>query len=211
MTMKFRTVKSSLVNLLEAEAAGRFRTFASQTQGKSAADFSGTNRTVRVFYSNGDFDKNRSVRGPYGHDLTFDLEFIVAENALVDLTVLNDPNATPAQKMSALAAKANASDLADDSWDEFADIIFQIIMDARNIDLGLADYTVSSRWVTNIQKNDIEPVGEYVVLTGKMVLTAHVEEIVSGETPVAGDKIVGTVTIKDDPNTNNTGVENDLS
>jgi hypothetical protein len=209
--MKFRELKASLVTLLETNAAGQFRVFSSQTQGKSAEEFTGTNRTIRVYFGSGDFPRSGgSQRGPMKHDLNFNMELIVVESAEVDLAVLENPASTPAEKIAALNAANTAADQADDSWDEFADLVFQIIMDARNQDLGLAQFDVRSRWLQTITKSPVEPMGEYVVLTGTMTMNCNVQEVVTGATPVPGDILSGDILIKDD-NTQQTGVETDLT
>lgn len=209
MTMVFRQVKASLVALLEAHAAGRFRVFGSQRQALSAAEFVGVGRAVRVYYTSGDFPKSAgSARGPIDHSLTFGLEMIVVEPSEVDLAVLENQGASNAQRIAALAAGTIAADRADDAMDEFAEILFQIIMDARNQDLGLARYTVGSRWVRGMVKRPMEPIGEYAMLGGEMTLTCSVEETVTGGTPIAAELISGDVTIKDD-NVQKTGVESE--
>jgi hypothetical protein len=208
--MMFRQVKASLVALLEDNSGGQFRVFGSQRQGQSAAEFVGAGRAVRVYYSGGDFPKSAgSLRGPVDHSLQFTLELLVVEPSEVDLSVLESPTATPAQRVTALAGGRLAADRADDAFDEFAELLFQIIMDARNQDLGLADYTVGSRWIRSVNKRAVEPIGEYVMLAGEMNLIGSVEETVSGVVPVAGEIISGDITIKDDPALN-TGAESSV-
>jgi hypothetical protein len=197
--MTFRLVKSALVDLLAANAGGAFRVEGAQQQAQDANEFTGVKRSVRVFYSSGNFPKSGgSANGPFDHDLRFGLQLTVVQPASVDLAVLEDPTATGSQRVAALAASDAAADLADASFDEFADLVFQIIMDARNEDLGLPAYTVGSRWIESVTKNNIDPLGEYVALTGTVSFTCSVEETNSGETPILGDTLHGTITIKDD-------------
>ena len=211
MTMQFRQLKASVIALLEANAVGLFRVEGSQPQAQSAEEFLGNDRSVRVFYGAGDFTKSSSsMAGPFTHEVNFGLQFTIVQPATVDLSVLTDPNATPAQRIAALAASGSAADLADDSFDEFVDLVFQILMDARNQWLGLPKYSTGDRWVSGIKKNDVETFGEYVVLTGQVILTASLEEVVEGETPIAGDILSGDIEIKDDPE-QQTGLEHDIS
>jgi hypothetical protein len=199
MSMMFRQLKASLVALLEVHAAGRFRVFASQRQGKRAEEFVGTGRTVRVYYADGSFpESSGSMGGPMDHSVTMTLELLVVEPATVDLAVLEGTATTAQQRIAALSAGSFAADRADDHFDEFVDILFQIIMDARNQDLGMAKYTVGSRWINSVVKRDVQPAGEFVLLAGEMRFTASVTETVTGETPIDCDIINGDINIKDD-------------
>lgn len=211
MTMMFRQVKAALVTLLETAAAGRYRVFSSQAQGKSAEEFTGNNRTVRVYYDGGSFDKSRgAVNGNMDHDVRFNLELIVVEEAETDLSVLSDDSATAAERIAALSGSNIASDRADDSLDELAEIVYQVIMDARNQWFGMTKYSIGSRWISGISKNNVEPNGEYVCITGSLALTANVTEEITGETPIAGVVISGDILIKDDPE-QKTGLEHDIT
>jgi len=185
MTMNFRLIKASVVNLLGTAAAGRYRTIGFQKPGQGAAEVKDNNRSVQVYYSSGDFPKSAgNPSGPTTHEITINFDLTVSAPARVDLSVIQNPASTPAQIQSALAALQEAANLADDSIDELADNIYQEIMDARNIDLGLAR-PVASRWIGNINKDDPLPRGKLVVLTGTMQLTCKIDEQVSGETPVS--------------------------
>jgi hypothetical protein len=192
--MEFRNLKASLVTLLGDAAAGEYRVYGYQTQPKGADEFVGKKRSVRAFYSQGDFPKSGgSLRGPFNHDVRFGLEIIVVENATMDLSVLNDPSSTATERADALAAKTDAADLADDSWDEFAELLYQTIMDARNQDLGLAEFVVGSRWLQAMKKDPPNAGGKQVILTGTLILTCSVVENVTGETPSAGELISGDI------------------
>jgi hypothetical protein len=149
------------------------------------------------------------MRGPVDHSVQFTLEMFVCEPSEVDVSVLESPTATDADRSTALAAGRLAADRADDAFDEFAELLFQIIMDARHQDLGLADYTVGSRWVRSVTKNAVQPAGEFVMLAGEMNLIGSVEETVTGAVPVVGETISGDITIKDD-DALNTGVESSV-
>jgi len=197
--MKFRTIKESVKTLFANSAAGRYTVAGSQKQTKSAEEVIDNNRLIQVYYSRGSFLKSGgSMRGPNDHEITFKIGFTVSKAAAGDISVLNNPNATALQLQTAIANIANASDLADASIDELFDIAYQIIMDARNIDLGLAEGIVSSRWITDIQKDDPLPRGELLVITGSSNLTLKTSEDVTGETPIPATAISTDFSIEDD-------------
>lgn len=192
--MNFRTIKTNIVNLLAAAEVGRFVTIGFQRQGSSANIAKGNNRTVQVYFQNGDFPKNKGrLTGPVQHDITYIIELTTAAPAKVDLSVLDNLGSTPAQKSSALAAMKESAEEADNLFDELAEIVYQILMDARNIDLG-SSFTVANRWIPNIRKDDPLNRGELVTLTGTMSLTCSIDEQVTGDTPVDGDKVFNTTT-----------------
>lgn len=197
--MAFRIIKNSLINnVLGPAELGRFRTIGYQRQGKSAEEVKDSGRTVQAFYSGGEFSRGAGVRGPKQHDITFRIELTAGAAAKADMALINSPTATPVQIALAMADFQEASALADESFDELADIVFQILMDARNIDLGLPKGIVSNRWVGRITKDDALPRGENVILTGSMVLTCRAAEVVAGATGAIGTTYDVTVDIQGD-------------
>ena len=71
-------------------------------------------------------------------------------------------------------------------------------MDARNIYAGLDKGIVANRWVDTIQKDTPLPRGEYVLLTGSMILTLRVAELVEGDTGAPGAIFDTTIDIEGD-------------
>jgi hypothetical protein len=185
--MTFEVIRDALKTTLTASASGRFNVDTFQRQSHAADELVGSNRHVSVFYRSGSFDKGRSawLQGPFRHGMTFAVDLLLAAPAKMDLTVLKDPNATPQELMSALAALQEAGDVANLSWDELADIVWNILMDPRNSDLGLPAGTISDRWIANVQKESPAPMGEYVLLSGTMDFTCNAVETPAGEVGVA--------------------------
>jgi hypothetical protein len=186
--MAFRTIKAALETTLVANAAARFSFEGFQRQSHTASELTGTNRHVSVYYRQGQFEKGRSGMwaGPFHHAMTFAVELVLAAPASMDLRVIDDPNASPQALMSALAASQEAAKVADQQWDELADIVWQILMDARNESLGLTTMVIEDRWISNVQKAEIAKMGEYVLLTGTMDYTCNAVESVTGETALPG-------------------------
>ena len=199
MTMNFRTIKSSIVTLLGAAEASRFRTIGYQRQGISGSEVLNNERTVQVFFSSGDFPKSgSSTNGPYKHDITFQVILTVAKKSIGDITTLNNPASTEGQRQTAIASFAESESLVDNSFDELVDHVFQIINDARNRNLG-AGFNIGSRWLNGISKNDYLYRGDMCVLSGAMNLTCTIDEQVLGEIGTAGDIFDVTVEIDQDP------------
>jgi hypothetical protein len=190
--MNFRTIKTNIEMLLSTAAAGRFVVVGYQQQKTSAAESKGNSRIVRVYYKSGDFPKNKgSLVGPVIHEMDFTMELTCSASAKVDVATLNNPESTPAQKAAALVGLKEASRDADENIDELWEIIYQILMDARNIDLGGA-FNIADRWIPNFRKDDTLDDGELVVITGLASLTCSIDEQLTGDTPTPGAKTFDT-------------------
>jgi hypothetical protein len=188
--MNFITIKNSLISLLGAAEAGRYRTIGFQQQGQSAIENLDNDRSVQVFYSSGLFPKSGgSRRGATRHNITYRVEMTVSKATEGDVSVLENPSSTPAQRATALAAFQDAAALADSSLDDLIDIVYQIIMDARNRDVGLST-PVADTWINQIQKDNPLPRGEYVVLTGSMDFTCAINEDVLGDPGTQAGNII---------------------
>ena len=193
--MNFRKIKKSITeNVLGPAEDGRYRTIGYQKQNTDVEDVLGNDRTVQVFFSSSDFPKNASgLQGPFKNEPSYRIELAVAEKSAVNLGALKDENATDEDREKAWKSFIEAGDSADDSFDELVEIVFQVLMDGRNIDLGMPIGDVSDRWVGQIRKDEPEPTGEYVMLTGAMMLTCSTPEEAEGDPGVTGAAIIDTV------------------
>jgi hypothetical protein len=198
--MNFRVIKDSIIdNVLGPNSTGKFVVVGFQRQNKNAVETLDTSRTVQVFYFSSDFPKNKGrLNGPTQNNVTYKIELTVSSAAKGDLSVVNNPASTPAQIAVALSAFQEASYLADNSFDELVDEVYQILMSGIFLDLGLDKGTVSDRWIGNVQKDHPEPRGGYVTITGSMNLTCNTAEQVPGDVGVAGTVFDTTIDIKDD-------------
>ena len=197
--MNFRIIKDSIINILGVAEAGRFRTVGFQRQTKAVKECKGNLRLITVYYSTGYFPK-RSGRntGPVQHDITYRIEFTVSNPAIGNLAVINDPISTPAQIATAISAIQESAQLADQSIDELFEIVYQILMDANNIDMQLPIGMVASRWIDSIQKNEPRSRGDLVELTGSANLTLRTSEQIPGDTGTSDANIINaTLDIKD--------------
>jgi hypothetical protein len=186
--MQFRQTKKDLTTMLGDAAQGRFQVVGYQVQTVDASEILNDNRRVQVFYGEGDFEKSHaSLSGPTEHDVTYRIELAASQPAKVNLAVIKDENSTQAQISAALDCFQDSSKLVDESFDELLDIVYQILMDGRNIYIGSEGppYKVKNRWVSGMRKDDPVPQGEYVVLTGVIMFTCRLTEEVPGDTGVA--------------------------
>lgn len=180
--MTFRTVKTAIQDLLDSQAAGRFRVIGKQVMSKSADEIKDNDRLVQVYFSDGSFPKSAGrLHGSKTHDITIEIDLSASSGATGDLSVLDDPLATAIQKAGAIAAIREASETADEKIDELIDAVYNILMDARYEGLLLDKGTISSRWIDRIQKDTLLERGEFVVKTANMKYTCRVQEYVSGD------------------------------
>jgi len=187
--MQFEIAEQSILdNVLGPAESGRFITIGGQRQRESAKAIN-DKRKVMVIYNEGDFPESGGAQyGPVRHDMTFDVILIEATPAKADLSVLNDESASPDSKATALRQMAEPSIEANRNMNEFIRIIWQILMDLRNEQMGMVPpddrpnlKLVSSRWISNIRKGDPVPEGEFVVLTASMSLNLTVSEDITGD------------------------------
>jgi len=173
--MNFVAAKKAVVKLLEENANGLYRVVSYEPMPRAAKDFEGNNRTVRAFYSGGTFPE-QALTTPAMHDIDMTLEMVVTASSETDLGVLSDPTSTDAQRASAMASTTPAALLADDSFDEFASILWNVIMSPGNQWLGMDKYVIGNRWVPSIKKDRLIPHGEVCILTGFLSLKFNLEE-----------------------------------
>jgi hypothetical protein len=182
--MKFEIVKDALVNLLGTEAAGRFRVLGYQDRGTDATELLDELRSVQVFYSGGKFPKSGGAwTGPSKHDMNYEIILSVGKANKVDLSVLDNPASTPAQKASALAASQTSTELVETSYNELLALVYQILMDNRNQDLGISDPVVTSRWIVDFEKERPTDKAGYTVMNGALLYTCTCSEPFTGATP----------------------------
>ena len=171
-----------MITILGNAAANRYQVIGYQRQEKGAEEFTKTNRMVEVYWRTSNFDKRKGrLNGPVNNDMTLSIELTASAASSVDLAVIDNPASTPVQIEAAMVGFKEASDIADDSIDDLFEVIYQIIMDARNIDLGLPEGQVANRWVSTMTKNDPNPRGSLVVLTGLVDFNCDAEEQVPGD------------------------------
>lgn len=194
--MNFRIIQDSIVEMLDANSGNCFRVVGHQRQKKAAEETTNNNRLVQVYYSSGEFPRNsgRAI-GEVQHDITYRIELTVTAASEGDINTINDPNAHSSEKIAAMESFTTGAARVDESFDELLELVFQILLNAKNIDMGQPVGTVSNRWIGQIQKDTLEPRGEFVVLTGSLALTLRTPETILGEIPVAAGDSPNDITI----------------
>ena len=181
--MNFREIKDRIINILGSNANDRFQVIGYQRQNKNASELVGLLRTAQVYYFSGEFPKGKSgLTGPVQHEATFRIELTAAAAAAGDLATIKSGSSTAQQKANKLLAFQSAAERCDCSLDEFFEIIYQILMDGRNLNVGMDSGRVSNRWVQRMEKDDIENKGELIMLTGSIDFSLNIVEEILGDT-----------------------------
>ena len=186
MTMNFRLLKAGIESILSAYAStGGYRVLGYNDDAIDAEDLLGTRRLVQVYIDGGDF--SGAFNGPAKHDVTVAIDLLTSAKAQVDLSVIDDETSTGAEIAVAMAAAQNASKLANDDLDEFIDVIFNLLVDDTNLNMGVSETvaSVGNRWIPKWKKSKPMTRGDMVVLHATMDLTCRVMEDFAGVTPVA--------------------------
>ncbi len=184
--MNFRTITQALIDVLGMYADDAFRVVGYPGQSKAASEVKGSNRSVQVFFTDGEFPQSKGRwTGPVRFEPTWQIELTASSAASLDLSVMSSDSATATERAAALAALQEASYEADQSFDELVELAYQILMDGTNIDLKLGKGVLSSRWVSRVSKNEPQERGSLVVLTGLIEYRCVTSEDLTGATPVA--------------------------
>jgi hypothetical protein len=187
----FRKVKRQIIKLLGDAADGRWQVIGYQNQTKATGQVQNNDRMIQVFFTDGNFPKNSGrMRGPKTHDITIEIDLSASAAAKGDITVLNNSNATAEQKAIALAGIKDAAEVADESIDDLIEYIFDLIMDARNEDLGLDIGVITNRWVDSIKKDTILERGDLIIRTAMIKYSCRVVETVPGDKGYEPDEVV---------------------
>jgi len=185
--MNFELVRDAIEDLLISKAGTDFRVISAQTRAQAAEEVKDNNRSVEVYYSQGDFPQGQgSLSGPMTHEVTFKIDLTASAAAKGDLATLENPAATPAEIAAALTGFKKARIEADRSLDELWRLVWQALMAASSIDLEMSR-KIASRWLTNYRKDTPITHGELVVLTGSADFTCKIEEETTGLIPVTPD------------------------
>ena len=189
--MEFQTIRDSLRVLLAQYSQGEYTVIGAQKRGKGASEVLDKSRLVEVYYSAGDFPKSAGgVAGPTKHDITFRIDLTVSKAAEGDIATIQDPGKSVSEKAAAIAAMKESDLLADESLDDLFRHVYQVLMDSRNMDLGLGKGLVASRWVSRIEKEQPINDGNYTIITGMMTLTCTTSEPVYGYVGIQAGNIV---------------------
>ena len=189
--MMFQTVKAALAATLDANSNGDFVVDAFQDQMHDATQILNNSRMVHVFYMSGTFPKNvGTTRGSVAHELTFQLQLLMSMAAGCDLSALENPEATAAERMAAISGMQDSIVRMDAVFDNFVNNVFGIVMSPANADLGLGYGIIANRWISHIHKDPPTTKGEYIVMSGILEYQCRCIEDLTGLTPVPLNGII---------------------
>lgn len=206
--MNFETIRDAIITTLGNDAAGRFTAIGFKRQGKSADEVkTDASRLVQVSFTKGRFPKERGAWvGSCTHEVELSIGLTVSSKAKVDLSVLNNAAATVGQLTTALLNLEEASYLVDVSFDNLAATVYEILKDGNNVDFGLAAGVIRSPWLGEIKKDNPQPKGGLVVITGEILFSFTTTEdtlTATGTTPDSVDVVLDI----DGDDVEQTGVE----
>lgn len=183
--MNFRTVRNNIISILDTAAAGRYVAVQGQKQKEGSQDINNLPK-VAVFFIRADFpESSSSANDTTRSDVTFQIELKVSEKSTA--TDLTDPSSIISAEIA-----------ADNKIDELFEIVYQVIMDADNLDLGLSAGVINNRYIKTLQKGAPDMEGERVVLVGRADLTLKTSESVGTTTETEGTTIINDFGINDD-------------
>lgn len=208
--MNYQSVQTALVTILGAAEASRYRTLGYRDEPIGQSEIDGISKLVSVYYTQGSFPLGSSGRhGPVTHKSIFNIELKLSQKASVDIATLEDSGSTAGERATALAGLQDAKDLANTNLDAFINIIFGVLMDSRNADLGLSKSIFWNRWISEIKKEDPMYFGNSVISSAILIYECEVEETFVGDSGTAGDVIDLTVKVNNEPTDGQTGVYKD--
>lgn len=169
-----------------------------QKQRRNASALRGK-KMVQVFHSGGSFPRDASpMNYATQYEAVATVRLTVSESATVDLSVLNDPNSSEADRVTALGAGMDAEERANNSLDELFSLMFNSIMGGEGEHFGNeGEFTISDRWGHDFRKEPVIKSGSLVVINGYYDIGFTVKEIPDGVTPVEGGIVSGEIDIQD--------------
>lgn len=203
--MRFRVLKKNIIDLLGEKAADSFKVIGYQRQVKSAKDLKEGRRLAQVYFEQVTYPESAGrLRGKVTGNYTYAIELSLAAPAKMDVQKIldaadeADPEVAEQMRAHAMQSFVESAEVADEAWDEFAEVVWQILMDSTQYDFKMDKGTISNRWITEIRKDDTLPVGEQVLLTGRLTFTVHLLEEVQGASGVQGEMIDLGLRVRED-------------
>lgn len=184
MTWQASTILESLTTVLSA--ATEFKTV-----GNSEINYNEDEALVpivQLHISKGNMHSpGTGVYNNFQHSFTIQVDMISSSTAEFDLSVLENPSATPAQRATAIAAGHLATKLAHDKAYAAFEVLFNYINGVENYDMGLPEFSIKSRKFEDYEIDNTVLDGGLatVFLTAKLHLI--VVETVTGLTPEASE------------------------
>jgi hypothetical protein len=193
--MNFITIRDNIISILDNASGTSFVVTQGQKQKEGSTDIN-NRKKVSVFFIRDDFKEDTgSVNGTVQSEVTYQIELKVsAKGTATDLT---DPTTLSSAEIE-----------ADNLLDNFFAEIYQILMHADNLYLGMNVGEINNRYIKSLEKGNPNQSGEKVILVGRADLTLKTTETVGSTGEVVGTTILSDMTINDDT-VQKTGIEVD--
>jgi hypothetical protein len=186
--MAFRIVKRSVIdNILGPAQKNLFRTLGYNTPELAPEAVLNNRRTVNVYHAESDF--RGSLTRP-NHHMTFHIDMMAAADSQVDLLVLEKQFQEGSIQVDAyrdaISQLKEAEDRADESMDELFNIVYQLIMDKRNHNLGVdrfdppVNLPIGDRVIDHYEKGTTTPKGNLMMLGAQVRLKCRADEKLIG-------------------------------
>jgi hypothetical protein len=181
MTLVAKVALDATVALLVSQAAGRFQTIGYQRQ-KKAAETNIDLPLVQCWINSARIDWSRSSRnGPKEHEISIKVQFTIAQPASGDVAVLTNPGSSDPDRAAALSNLISADQETSEALYNAWSAVFEILDDARNLYLGLADHSISDKAYSDFQQDEPPSRGGLVINTATSVLSFRVKEAQLGD------------------------------
>lgn len=188
--MYFRQIKTALEQLLIDKAAGRYRVQGYQIQTRSPEEVEGNNRLVVITYDQGDFPgQGYRSGGSVDHQASYRVALYVSSGSIADIQEITNAENTNGQRQTSLSVTIPGHKIIDDSIDELFEIVFQVILDREDTDLGLGSEAFDKLIISQYQKDDPFEMGGKACISASFQIQAKLNEEITGADPIAGESI----------------------
>ena len=186
---------NAAVSLLADQSDSRIIVVGYQRQ-KKGAEVDTDPTLVQLWVSSWGVDWSRSSRnGQKTYNVRIEIQFTIAQPGTLDIAVIQDLNSTPAERTAALLEMVEPAQNASKSMFEASKAVREIFDDARNLYLGLPDYSIEDKAYSDYQQDDLPPRGGLGILTGVSFLEFRVKEEQLGDTVNFPDVVTNDVEI----------------
>ncbi|GHU93297.1 hypothetical protein FACS189479_04460 [Spirochaetia bacterium] len=199
-------VKDAIDLLLKEHALTDYQLFTSLARSADAVSIE-ERPFVYTVSKGGSFPKKGSRQwGPYRHEGTLRILFTVAASYEVDLSIIDNPQASPVAVSAAMAQASSAELLAQQKAQFLCDRLFNIIMNPTHADLLIGEEEMNvQRWITDYVIGDAEKKGGLACVGGYFTLTFQTEEYTDDAIPQTGR--IMEIGLTSSANVNGTGFD----
>jgi hypothetical protein len=179
-----------------------------QSPKRASGEVDTTGVIVQCYYLRSSFPKNKgSEHGPVTNEVTYQVDITVNSEAKADVSVIDDPLKTDAEKGRAIENAVESGLLADSLLNKVIAYVYDVLMATKNFHFGLSESQspIGSRWVQRVEKDRPRDGGEQITLSASVEFIVSMAEDIPGEVGKSLVNIDNTIDIEGD-NVEKTGV-----